>query len=82
MKINDCVLEAAEAIGAPGRVSLFLDNFGYNTDSGEWFFEASGCDNPTFLAEMRAMKAWALEICDWLQYKYSEGPIRVQERNA
>lgn len=82
MKINDCVLEAAEALGAPGGVHLFLDNFGYDPDSGEWFFEASGCANPTLLAEMRPMQAWALEICGWLQYKYSQGPILVQERGV
>ncbi len=82
MKINDFVLEAAEALGAPGRVRLFLDYFGYDQDSGEWFFAAPGGDSPALQAEMRAMQAWALEICGWLQFKYSEGPINARERGA
>ena len=83
MKLEDCVLEAAESIGAPCRVQIFLDNFGYNTDSQKWFFEVSPCcDNPALLAEMRVMDAWALEICDWLKYKYPEGPMLIQERDA
>ncbi len=72
MDPTDYVVEAAEALDAPGEIWLFRDKIFYNSASREWCFTGSPLKGLKFIGETRH---WILEICGWLQFKYPEGPI-------
>ncbi len=72
MSHQDYLVEAAEALEAPGEIWLYRQEIFYDPASQEWRF--SGADFPglKFAGEVRN---WILRICDWLQGRYPEGPV-------
>ncbi len=72
MNQTDYVVEAAEALDAPGEIWLFRHKIVFDRASREWRFTGSGFTPLRFVGETRQ---WLLSICDWLQFKYPEGPI-------
>jgi len=71
MKIVHYVVEAAEALEAPGELRQFLTNFAYDPEDKEWFFDTPHFAESNFLKEART---WGHKICGWLQFKYPGGP--------
>jgi hypothetical protein len=69
---SDYLVEAAEALEAPGEMWLFRDKISYDPASREWRLTGSGFTGLKFVGETRH---WILRICGWLQCKYPEGPI-------
>ncbi len=72
MSNTDYVLEAAEALEAPGEIWLFRHDFFYDQALQEWSFSGSDFQGLIFVGEVRD---WILRICDWLQGKYPQGPL-------
>lgn len=72
MNDKDYVVEAAEALDAPGEIWLFRHDFLYDHANQEWRFSGSDFRGLKFVGEVRD---WILRICDWLQGKYPEGPV-------
>ncbi len=72
MSNTDYVVEAAEALEAPGEIWLFRHDFSYDHASREWRFIGSDFQGMKFVGEVRDS---ILRICDWLQGKYPEGPL-------
>lgn len=72
MENTGYVVEAAEALGAPGEIWLFQHDFLYDHARHEWRFSPTDLKGLKFVGEVRD---WILRICDWLQYKYPEGPL-------
>jgi len=72
MNHTDYMVEAAEALDAPGEIWLFRDKIFYDPASREWCFIGSHLKGWKFIGETRY---WILKICRWLQFNYPEGPI-------
>ncbi len=72
MSNTDYVVEAAEALEAPGEIWLFRHDFLYDFASQEWRFSGSDFRGLQFVGDVRD---WILRICDWLQGKYPQGPV-------
>ena len=68
----DYVIEAAEALDAPGEIWLFRHKILFDPASREWRFTGSGFTGLRFVGETRH---WILRICGWLQFKYPDGPV-------
>ena len=68
----DYVIEAAEALDAPGEIWLFRHKICFDPASREWRFTGSGFTGLKFVGETRH---WILRICGWLQFKYPDGPV-------
>ena len=69
---SDYVVEAAEALDAPGEIWLFRHKISYDPVSRRWHLTGSGSTGLKFIGETRN---WVLRICGWLQNKYPEGPV-------
>jgi hypothetical protein len=69
---SEYVVEAAEALDAPGEIWLFRDKIFYDSTSRQWCFIGSYLKGLNFIGETRY---WVHSICGWLQFKYPEGPI-------
>ena len=72
MNNKDYVVEAAEALDAPGEIWLFRNKIWYDSASRKWLFNGSCLPGLKFIGETRD---WVLRICAWLQYRYPEGPV-------
>ena len=68
----DYVVEAAEALDAPGEIWLFRHKILFDPARREWRLTGSGFTGLKFVGETRH---WILRICGWLQFKYPEGPV-------
>jgi hypothetical protein len=72
MNRRDYLVEAAEALEAPGEIWLFRDKILYDPASREWCFSGAQVKGLKFIGETRY---WVFRICGWLQGKYPEGPV-------
>ena len=72
MNQTEYVVEAAEALEAPGEIWLFRNKIFYDPARREWCFTVSRFMGLSIVGETRY---WLLRICDWLQFKYPEGPV-------
>jgi hypothetical protein len=68
----DYVVEAAEALDAPGEIWLFRHKILFDSASREWRLTSPGSTELKIVGETRH---WILRICGWLQFKYPEGPV-------
>ncbi len=68
----DYVVEAAEALDAPGEIWLFRHKILFDTASREWRLSGPGSTGLKLAGETRH---WLLRICGWLQFKYPAGPV-------
>lgn len=72
MSNKDYMVEAAEALEAPGEIWLFRHEIIYDSALQEWRFIGSDFPGLKFVGEVRDC---ILRICDWLQGKYPQGPV-------
>ena len=72
MDIQDCVVEAVQALGAPEELRRLQDNFNFDPVYREWGFDGYFFRGPKALVEPQV---WVQKICDWLQINYPRGPL-------